>query len=96
MTVEVPYVAPNADELSVKLLEILPGEAITVHTVSQSVILSGSVSSPERMTQAVQLAQLFAPQSEISNLLSVAATETCFIRTRRGADVITTAIPCHE
>ena len=41
MTVEVPYVAPNADELSAKLLEILPGEAITVHTVSQSVILSG-------------------------------------------------------
>lgn len=96
MTVEVPYVAPNAEELSAKFLEILPGEAISVHTVSQSVILSGSVSSPERMTQAVQLAQLFAPQSEISNLLSVVASKTCFIRTRRGAEVIATAIPCHE
>jgi Flp pilus assembly secretin CpaC len=96
MTVEAPYVAPDADVLAGKLHQILTDEAIGVHTVGTSVVLSGSVSSAEKMAQAVQLAQLFAPQSDISNLMSVEAVENCFIRTRRGAEVVTTTIPCSD
>lgn len=87
-------VAPDAEKLIAQIRAILPGEEIDVHTVATTVVLSGTASSGEKASQAVQLAKLFAPQSDVTSLITVKETRGCFIRTRRGGEMIETAIPC--
>ena len=73
---------------------ILPNEAVTVHELGGTLVLSGNVSSQESAQQALQIARLVAEGAEVSNLLTVAEVPTCKVRTRRGGELIETTIPC--
>jgi Flp pilus assembly secretin CpaC len=73
---------------------ILPDEAVNVHEIAGTIVLSGDVSSQERAQQALQIARLVADGAEVSNLLSVRAVQSCNVRTRRGNELIETTIPC--
>ena len=77
------------------LRDILPDEPIRVHQLGQALVLTGNVSSQERSDQAMRVARLAANGAPISNMLTVAEAKTCAVRTRRGAEVIQTTIPCN-
>lgn len=78
-----------------RIRDILPDEAVSVHDLSGTLVLSGNVSSQERAQQAVQIARLVAG-TDVSNLLTVAEKKTCSMRTRRGGELVETVIPCRE
>lgn len=90
---ETPKFVDPAD-VEARIREILPDEAISVHELGGTIVLSGNVSSPERAQQAVQIARLVADGVEVSNLLTVPEKRTCTMRTRRGGELVETAIPC--
>ena len=81
-------------EVEARLREILPGEAIRVHQLGEAIVLSGEVSSEDRVRQALQVAQLVAGDMEISNLITVQKGSSCKVRTRRGGELLETDIPC--
>ncbi len=89
---EAKLVDPAVVEAQIRT--ILPDEAITVHEIAGTIVLSGDVSSQERAQQALQIARLVAEGAEVSNLLSVVEVQSCNVRTRRGNELIETKIPC--
>jgi pilus assembly protein CpaC len=61
-------------ELSIlkeKLYELLPDEEIRVFSTKDAIIMAGTVSSSSNLSQAVSLAQSFAPEGKVNNLLQV-------------------------
>ena len=97
--VDVPRVevaGPDAAEVARNLAAILPGEKIEVHMLGGALILSGRASSDAAARRAVEVARLSGAGAEISNMIEVAAEADCEVRTRRGAEVIVTTIPCRE
>lgn len=90
---EVPVIV-DPSIVQQQLRAILPDEAISVHELGGTLVLSGNVSSPERAQNAMQIARLAASGIEVSNLLTVAKKQDCTVRTRRGGDLIETVIPC--
>ena len=96
MTSDEVAVAPDAAVLATRLQEILPGERIEVHAIGNTIVLSGIVSSDIRIAQAIELMAIFAPHSDISNLMSVSETALCSVRTRRGAEIIEMPVPCGD
>ncbi|MBE0598356.1 MAG: pilus assembly protein N-terminal domain-containing protein, partial [Desulfuromonadales bacterium] len=52
-------VALDATPLKEKLHELYPDEEIKVHTSERGIVLSGTVSSPEMVEQAIRLAQIY-------------------------------------
>ena len=90
---EVP-VALDANVLAAKLQEILPDEGIELHAVGNTIVLSGTASSDIRIAQAVELMRVFAPESAITNLVSVQETAACSVRTRRGGEIFEMPVPC--
>jgi Flp pilus assembly secretin CpaC len=91
-----PVAAPPVDIAAVEaqLRMVLPDEALAVHEIGGTVVLSGTVTSPDRAAQAVQIARLAAVGAEIVNLMTVTERQSCTIRTRRGGELVETAIPC--
>lgn len=89
---EAKLVDPAVVEAQIRT--ILPDEAITVHEIAGTIVLSGDVSSQKRAQQALQIARLVAEGAEVSNLLSVVEVQSCNVRTRRGNELIETKIPC--
>lgn len=79
-----------------QIRQILPDEPVSVHELSGTLVLSGSVSSAEKAQQAVQIAELVAGPAKVSNLLTIAEKKTCNMRTRKGGEVIDTVIPCGD
>lgn len=73
---------------------ILPNEAVTVHDIGGTLVLSGNVSSQKSADQALQIARLVAEGADVSNLLTIAEAATCKVRTRRAGELIETTIPC--
>ncbi|MDU8946704.1 pilus assembly protein N-terminal domain-containing protein [Ovoidimarina sediminis] len=90
--VEVVHVDPAVVETQLRAL--LPAEAISVHNLGGTLVLSGTVSSTDEAQKALQIARLVAGEAQISNLLTVAEEKTCTVRTRRGGELIETNIPC--
>ncbi len=67
-----------------------------MHGLGDAIVLTGTVSSETRKAQALQVARLLIGDAEMSDLMTVEATQDCVIRTRRGGEVIETRIPCRN
>jgi len=75
------HVTPDIAEFRERLQQILPSEPIEVRTANDGVVLSGTVSTLERLDAALQLAERYAP-GRVSNLLSIGGTQQVMLRVR--------------
>ena len=74
-------VTPDVAEFKERLAQILPGEAIEVRTANDGIVLSGTVSSIEKLDRALDLASRYAPD-RVSNLLTVGGTQQVMLKVR--------------
>ncbi|MDE9451880.1 type II and III secretion system protein family protein [Aliiroseovarius sp. Z3] len=75
------HVAPDIAEFKERLRQILPGEQIEVRTANDGIVLSGMVSSIQRLDRALDLAQRYAPE-RVSNLMVVGGTQQVMLKVR--------------
>lgn len=74
-------VAPDISEFKERLRQILPGESIEVRTANDGIVLSGTVSSAQRLQRALDLAQRYAPE-RVSNLMTVGGVQQVMLKVR--------------
>ncbi|WP_298919677.1 type II and III secretion system protein family protein [uncultured Roseobacter sp.] len=74
-------VAPDVTEFKERLGQILPGEKIEVRTANDGIVLSGIVSSTQKLQKALDLAQRYAPD-RVSNLMSVGGIQQVMLKVR--------------
>ncbi len=74
-------VTPDVAEFKERLRQILPGEGIEVRTANDGIVLSGVVSSIERLDRALDLANRYAPD-RVSNLMVVGGTQQVQLKVR--------------
>ena len=74
-------VAADVSEFKERLRQILPGENIEVRTANDGIVLSGVVSSIERLDRALDLAGRYAPD-RVSNLMVVGGTQQVMLKVR--------------
>lgn len=74
-------VSPDVTEFKERLGQILPGEKIEVRTANDGIVLSGSVSSPQKLSQAIELAARYAPD-RVSNLMTVGGVQQVLLKVR--------------
>lgn len=71
----------DVEGLKQSLFELVPGERIEVRPASDGLVLSGQVSSPDRLARAIALAEQYAPK-KISNLLQVGGSSQVMLEVR--------------
>ena len=74
-------VAADVSEFKERLRQILPGENIEVRTANDGIVLSGVVSSIQRLQRALDLAERYAPE-RVSNLMSVGGVQQVMMKVR--------------
>ncbi len=74
-------VAADVTEFKERLRQILPGEKIEVRTANDGIVLSGTVSSSQRLQRALDLAERYAPD-RVSNLMSVGGVQQVMLKVR--------------
>jgi len=74
-------VAPDVAEFKERLQQILPGERIEVRTANDGIVLSGVVSSIQKLDRALDLANRYAPD-RVSNLMVVGGTQQVMLKVR--------------
>ncbi|OOY27657.1 general secretion pathway protein [Thioclava sp. L04-15] len=74
-------VTPDVAEFKERLKQILPGENIDVRTANDGIVLSGTVSSAQKLDRALDLANRYAPD-RVSNLMMVAGTQQVMLKVR--------------
>ncbi|MBB93594.1 MAG: general secretion pathway protein [Rhodobacteraceae bacterium] len=74
-------VSADVTEFKERLRQILPDERIEVRTANDGIVLSGMVSSPQRMQRALDLAERYAPE-RVSNLMSVGGVQQVMLKVR--------------
>ncbi|WP_375228357.1 type II and III secretion system protein family protein [Roseobacter sp. S98] len=74
-------VAPDVTEFKERLQQILPGERIEVRTANDGIVLSGTVSSAQRLSRAMELAARYAPD-RVSNLMTVGGVQQVMLKVR--------------
>tara|TARA_R110002012_G_scaffold60951_7_gene159794 strand:- start:23835 stop:25325 length:1491 start_codon:yes stop_codon:yes gene_type:complete len=74
-------VAADISEFKERLRQILPGERIEVRTANDGIVLSGIVSSTQRLQRALDLAERYAPE-RVSNLMSVGGIQQVMLKVR--------------
>ncbi|MCE8005879.1 type II and III secretion system protein family protein [Aestuariivita sp.] len=74
-------VAADVTEFKERLGQILPGERIEVRTANDGIVLSGTVSSSQRLQRALDLAERYAPE-RVSNLMSVGGVQQVMLKVR--------------
>ncbi|MEX0337690.1 MAG: type II and III secretion system protein family protein [Arenibacterium sp.] len=74
-------VAADVTEFKERLRQILPGERIEVRTANDGIVLSGVVSSTQRLQRALDLAERYAPE-RVSNLMSVGGVQQVMLKVR--------------
>ncbi|MFD2739190.1 type II and III secretion system protein family protein [Sulfitobacter aestuarii] len=74
-------VAADVSEFKERLRQILPGERIEVRTANDGIVLSGIVSSTQRLQRALDLAERYAPE-RVSNLMSVGGIQQVMLKVR--------------
>lgn len=74
-------VAADITEFKERLRQILPGEKIEVRTANDGIVLSGTVSSSQRLQRALDLAQRYAPE-RVSNLMVVGGIQQVMLKVR--------------
>jgi len=75
------HVAADVSEFKERLRQILPGEKIEVRTANDGIVLSGTVSSAQRLQRALDLAERYAPE-RVSNLMSVGGVQQVMLKVR--------------
>ncbi|MGB7244850.1 MAG: type II and III secretion system protein family protein [Sulfitobacter sp.] len=68
-------------EFKERLRQILPGERIDVRSANDGIVLSGVVSSTQRLQRALDLAERYAPE-RVSNLMSVGGIQQVMLKVR--------------
>ncbi|GGG82219.1 general secretion pathway protein [Salipiger pallidus] len=74
-------VAADVTEFKERLRQILPNEKIEVRTANDGIVLSGTVSSSQKLQRALDLAQRYAPE-RVSNLMSVGGVQQVMLKVR--------------
>ncbi len=74
-------VAPDISEFKERLRQILPGEEIEVRTANDGIVLSGTVSSAQKLQRALDLAARYAPE-RVSNLMVVGGVQQVMLKVR--------------
>ncbi|SFD47902.1 type II and III secretion system protein family protein [Roseivivax sediminis] len=74
-------VAADVTEFKERLRQILPGEEIEVRTANDGIVLSGTVSSVQKLDRALELAQRYAPE-RVSNLMTVGGVQQVMLKVR--------------
>lgn len=74
-------VAADVTEFKVRLNQILPGEKIEVRTANDGIVLSGTVSSAQKLQRALELAERYAPE-RVSNMMSVGGVQQVMLKVR--------------
>ncbi|ANT61886.1 general secretion pathway protein [Salipiger sp. CCB-MM3] len=74
-------VAADVTEFKERLRQILPGEKIEVRTANDGIVLSGTVSSTQKLQRALDLAERYAPE-RVSNLMSVGGVQQVMLKVR--------------
>jgi len=67
--------------LKEKLYEVMPNEPVEVRSVNGTVLLSGSVSTSARASEAMQIAQRYAPDS-VTNSMTVEGSQQVMLQVR--------------
>ncbi len=74
-------ISPDLSQLKEKLSEILPGEDIRVTATHETITLFGRISSTAKLSQALEVANAFAP-NKVVNLLQVAGVHQVQLEVR--------------
>ncbi|MGH1466297.1 MAG: type II and III secretion system protein family protein [Cognatishimia sp.] len=74
-------VAADISEFKERLRQILPNEKIEVRTANDGIVLSGTVSSAQRLQRAIDLAERYAPE-RVSNLMTVGGVQQVMMKVR--------------
>ena len=74
-------VTPDVAEFKERLRELLPGEPIEVRTANDGIVLSGTVSSIQKVEQALEIGERYAPE-RVTNLLMVGGTQQVQLKVR--------------
>ncbi len=74
-------VAADISEFKERLRQILPGEKIEVRTANDGIVLSGTVTSSQRLQRALDLAERYAPE-RVSNLMTVGGIQQVLMKVR--------------
>ncbi|MEM7318883.1 MAG: type II and III secretion system protein family protein [Pseudomonadota bacterium] len=74
-------VMADLTEFKERLRQILPSERIEVRTANDGIVLSGTVSSTQRLQRALDLAERYAPD-RVSNLMSVSGVQQVMLKVR--------------
>lgn len=74
-------VSPDLAEFKERIREILPKEKIEVRTAGQGIVLSGTVSGVQSLSQALELAERYAPGA-VTNLMNVGGAQQVMLKVR--------------
>ena len=74
-------VAADISEFKERLRQILPGEKIEVRTANDGIVLSGTASSALKLTNALELAERYAPE-RVTNLMTVGGVQQVMLKVR--------------
>jgi len=74
-------VAPDIAEFKERLREILPRERVEVRTANDGIVLSGQISSSQKLSRALELAERYAPE-RVTNLMTVGGTQQVMLKVR--------------
>ena len=74
-------VTPDIAEFKERLRELLPGEPVEVRTANDGIVLSGTVSSIQKLDQALEIAERYAPE-RVLNLMVVGGTQQVQLKVR--------------
>ena len=74
-------VTPDLSEFKERLRQILPGEKIEVRSANDGIVLSGVVTSAQKLARALELAERYAPE-RVSNLMSVGGIQQVMLKVR--------------
>ena len=74
-------VTPDIAEFKERLGELLPGERIEVRTANDGIVLSGTVSSIQKVDQALEIAERYAPE-RVLNLMVVGGSQQVLLKVR--------------
>jgi pilus assembly protein CpaC len=67
--------------LKSRIFELLPGERVEVHPAGGAIVLSGNISSSDKLSRALALAERYAP-GQVTNMLTVGGDQQVMLQVR--------------
>lgn len=74
-------VSADISEFKERIRQILPNEKIEIRTANDGIVMSGVVSSSQKLQRALDLAERYAPE-RVSNLMSVGGVQQVMLKVR--------------